>query len=241
MADFRRRDIAAGGEGAPLAPAFHEAVFGHPGKRRAVVNIGGIANATLLGGAELTGFDCGPGNTLLDQWAEAHIGQHYDPDGSWGAGGEVIDDLLRQLLGHPWFDLPPPKSTGKESFNLAWLHEALRDFAAAKPQDVQATLAELTAATISRVAGIRAGAGGGGLCVRRRGGERGPDAPHPPARRPGLAGHDGGTRLRPGLGGGGGLCLAGPAPPRRAAGERNDGHRRPGPPGAGGHLPRRLN
>jgi len=148
VADFRRRDIAAGGEGAPLAPAFHAAVFSKPGTPRAIVNIGGIANITLLHDGETRGFDCGPGNTLLDHWIHRQRGQDYDRDGEWSAGGSVHNDLLQALLAHPYFNLPAPKSTGKESFHLDWVDSVLAGLGTVDPRDVQATLAELTAATV---------------------------------------------------------------------------------------------
>ena len=151
VADFRRRDIAAGGEGAPLAPAFHAAAFARPGVNRAIVNIGGIANVSLLEGRELRmGFDTGPGNTLLDGWVRRHRQQAYDADGRWAGAGVVDGDLLQALLAHPYFARSGPRSSGKEAFNLAWLDEQLqghRDLAAV---DVQATLAELTAVSIAR-------------------------------------------------------------------------------------------
>lgn len=150
VADFRRRDIAAGGEGAPLAPAFHAAVFAHPGRSRAIVNIGGIANVTLLQGNDLrAGFDSGPGNTLLDHWHRRHTGKAFDRDGHFGAGGKVIPSLLEQLLQDPYFARTGPRSTGKERFHLAWLEERLTGFSKASAQDVQATLAELSAASIA--------------------------------------------------------------------------------------------
>jgi len=148
VADFRRRDIAAGGEGAPLAPAFHAAVFAKPGCARAIVNIGGIANITLLHEGETSGFDCGPGNTLLDHWAQRQLGQAYDASGSWAAEGTVNSSLLERLLSHPFLAQAAPKSTGKESFNLQWLDAELAQLGEINPQDVQATLAEFTAATI---------------------------------------------------------------------------------------------
>lgn len=151
VADFRRRDIAAGGEGAPLAPAFHRAAFAKPGKRRAIVNIGGIANISLLDGATLSaGFDCGPGNTLLDQWAQQHLGERFDAWGDWARGGTVAHDLLDRLLAHPFFSQKGPRSTGKESFNLAWAGTALAGYPALAAQDVQATLLELTVRGIAR-------------------------------------------------------------------------------------------
>lgn len=148
VADFRRRDIAAGGEGAPLVPAFHAAIFAKPGCNRAIVNIGGIANITLLRESETNGFDCGPGNTLLDHWAQRQLGQAYDLNGNWAAEGAVDAILLERLLSHPYFAQPAPKSTGKESFNLQWLDTELEQAGDINPQDVQATLAEFTAAGI---------------------------------------------------------------------------------------------
>jgi len=150
VADFRRRDIAAGGEGAPLAPAFHAAAFAAPGQHRAVVNIGGIANATLLAGEELLGgFDTGPGNTLLDQWVQLHEGRSYDRDGNWSSEGEVIPALRDRLLADPYFTRSGPRSTGKEHFNMAWLDRALEQLPAQSPRDVQATLADVTAQSIA--------------------------------------------------------------------------------------------
>ncbi|HKK22946.1 MAG TPA: anhydro-N-acetylmuramic acid kinase [Pseudohaliea sp.] len=151
VADFRRRDIAAGGEGAPLAPAFHRACFGAPGRRRAIVNIGGIANATLLDGETLlAGFDSGPGNTLLDAWCQRHRGAPYDAGGAWGAEGTVIPALLELALSDPYFQRAGPRSTGREHFSENWLDSLLAGLPAADPRDVQATLAALTADGISR-------------------------------------------------------------------------------------------
>ncbi len=153
VADFRRRDIAAGGQGAPLVPAFHNEVFQVPDHDRVIVNIGGIANITLLPGNKdlaVTGFDTGPGNVLLDGWAERHLGTAYDADGQWGASGEIDQRLLEILLAHPYFDLQSPKSTGREEFNLQWLDEVLEGMhLALSPQDIQATLCELTARSIA--------------------------------------------------------------------------------------------
>ena len=152
VADFRRRDLAAGGQGAPLVPAFHRAVFGSEnGNRlaRAIVNIGGIANITGLGtNDEIIGFDTGPGNTLLDQWVYRHTGAHYDRDGAWGAQGRVIPTLIDSLLRDPYFAMPAPKSTGREYFHLDWLDQYLNGNAF-EPIDIQATLVELTARTIA--------------------------------------------------------------------------------------------
>jgi anhydro-N-acetylmuramic acid kinase len=147
VADFRRRDMAAGGQGAPLVPAFHEAVFRHPQRSRVVVNIGGISNVTWLppGGATL-GFDCGPGNVLLDGWARRHIGKEYDEDGRWASRGRSDAKLLERLMQEPFLRVPPPKSTGRELFHLAWLEELLP--AGCEPVDVQATLLDFTAGSI---------------------------------------------------------------------------------------------
>lgn len=146
VADFRSRDVAAGGQGAPLVPAFHRAVFGRAGEAVAVLNIGGIANLTSLGADGATaGFDCGPGNALMDHWCHRHTGQAYDDAGRWAAGGHVLPALLAQLQAEAYFDLPPPKSTGRDLFNPPWLQARLRQAASASAQDVQATLAELTA------------------------------------------------------------------------------------------------
>lgn len=151
VADFRRRDLAAGGEGAPLAPAFHAAALASEGVNRAVVNIGGIANATLLMGKELRmGFDTGPGNTLLDHWILRHRGQAFDRDGRWSAGGTVSAELLEALLEHKYFLNTGPRSSGREAFNLDWVDQVLSAHAPLRPEDVQSTLAELTATSIAR-------------------------------------------------------------------------------------------
>jgi anhydro-N-acetylmuramic acid kinase len=148
VADFRSRDIAAGGQGAPLVPAFHRAAFAKPGHTVAVLNLGGIGNLTSLDDERTIGFDCGPGNALLDHWCEQHTSHPYDDEGRWAATGRVVDGLLRAMLATPYFDLPPPKSTGRDLFNADWLMPLLARHAAhAAPADVQATLAELTAAS----------------------------------------------------------------------------------------------
>lgn len=148
IADFRGRDIAAGGQGAPLVPAFHHAAFAHPSIHRVIVNIGGISNLTNLPVDEkVTGFDCGPGNLLMDIWCQRHTDQPYDHDGMWASGGHRIDALLEKLTAHPFFTMSPPKSTGRDTFNLAWLEEHLSSDDA--PQDVQATLLELTCHSIA--------------------------------------------------------------------------------------------
>ncbi len=149
VCDFRSRDVAAGGQGAPLVPAFHAAVFQQPGLTQAILNLGGIANLTLLGGDGLVqGFDCGPGNALLDLWCERHLGHTFDHDGQWAASGKVLPRLLAGMLGDPYFSRLPPKSTGRDLFNATWLQTHLTGPANppnAAPADVQATLAELTA------------------------------------------------------------------------------------------------
>ncbi len=151
VADFRRRDIAAGGEGAPLAPAFHAHAFAAPGKRRAVVNIGGLANISLLDGTRLlAGFDSGPGNTLLDHWIERHRGDRFDRDGHWAASGSVDQALLGALLQHPYLQRNGPRSTGKEAFNLKWLDVVLGQHGGIAAEDVQATLSEFSARTIAQ-------------------------------------------------------------------------------------------
>ena len=149
VADFRRRDMAAGGQGAPLAPAFHQAVFADPQQSRTVVNIGGIANISILDGQALRGFDTGPGNGLLDYWCQRHLQQAYDRDGAWAAEGQVDAELLATLLEDEYFQLPAPKSTGKEYFSGQWLETKLLKFSAMKAVDVQATLLELTVASIA--------------------------------------------------------------------------------------------
>ncbi|MCL4106190.1 UNVERIFIED_CONTAM: hypothetical protein GTU68_058496 [Idotea baltica] len=154
VADFRRRDIAAGGEGAPLAPAFHAAAFAKPGVNRAIVNIGGIANASILIGSQLQmGFDTGPGNTLLDHWIARHRGDRYDRNGAWSAEGSVSPNLLSRLLRHPFFDKSGPRSTGKEAFNLDWLELCCPELETVDPQIVQSTLAEYTATSIAEALG----------------------------------------------------------------------------------------
>ena len=150
IADFRSRDIAAGGQGAPLVPAFHQAVFGHAGQTRAVVNIGGISNVSLLyADGSVSGFDTGPGNVLMDAWVHRHQGKAYDADGAWAATGHVNHELLTRLLSESFFALAPPKSTGRDLFHLNWLESHLTSFPALRPEDIQATLVALTAKTIA--------------------------------------------------------------------------------------------
>jgi anhydro-N-acetylmuramic acid kinase len=149
VADFRRRDVAAGGHGAPLMPAFHAAMLHAPTEDRAVLNLGGIGNLTLLpASGAVRGFDTGPANALLDAWCERHTGQAFDAGGAFAASGQVDAKLLDKLLDEPWFALPPPKSTGREQFHLAWV-EAKLGKSKAKPADVQATLLELSAVTVA--------------------------------------------------------------------------------------------
>lgn len=177
VTDFRSADVAAGGQGAPLVPAFHALAFASDKHRRAIINIGGIANVSLLpvsgggavasdakGGASvdsaaggnrpicgaITGFDTGPGNLLMDFWCERHTGQPYDAGGRWAACGTVDQPLLARLLEEPYFSLPAPKSTGRDLFTPQWLDQALRESGYSVEQDVQATLAELTATLIAR-------------------------------------------------------------------------------------------
>jgi len=150
VADFRSRDVAAGGQGAPLVPAFHATVFTLPDAPRAALNLGGIGNLTLLPAGNdvnglVRGFDCGPGNALLDHWIQQHRGSPFDDDGGWAASGHVLPDLLTLLLAEPFLQRPAPKSTGRDLFNPDWLDVRLAGFAAADPADVQATLAEFTA------------------------------------------------------------------------------------------------
>ena len=150
VADFRRLDMARGGQGAPLTPAFHEWLFGSDDELRVVVNIGGIANVTVLDpGRPTSGFDTGPGNTLLDGWIRRCRRRDHDEDGRWSASGTVNPALLDRFCMEPYFSLAPPKSTGRELFNLGWVERHLADATEVPADaDVQATLAELTAATI---------------------------------------------------------------------------------------------
>lgn len=147
IADFRSRDIAAGGQGAPLVPAFHDAAF-RSSRHRVVVNIGGIANLTDLAPGRATGgFDCGPGNMLLDAWANRHLGTPHDDGGRWAKQGHVLPELLERMKRHPFMAAPPPKSCGREEFGIAWLERELQGDE--DPADVQATLVALTVAGIA--------------------------------------------------------------------------------------------
>jgi anhydro-N-acetylmuramic acid kinase len=148
VADFRSRDVAAGGQGAPLVPAFHAAAFGTNDRNRVVVNVGGIANLSFLPArGPVTGFDTGPGNVLLDLWAQRHLRQEYDGAGAWAQSGAVLAEVLAGMLADPYFAARPPKSCGRDLFNSAWLEKFSLQSAAAR--DVQATLAELSARSIA--------------------------------------------------------------------------------------------
>lgn len=150
VSDFRRRDMAAGGQGAPLVPAFHATLLGFGEQPRAVVNIGGFSNLTLLHpDRTVSGFDCGPGNVLLDAWIQRQRGVTYDKDGDWAATGKLHQPLLDLMLNEPFFRTQGPKSTGRELFNLAWLQRLLELIPAAAPEDVQATVLELSARAIA--------------------------------------------------------------------------------------------
>ncbi|HCY63050.1 MAG TPA: anhydro-N-acetylmuramic acid kinase [Oxalobacteraceae bacterium] len=182
VADFRSRDIAAGGQGAPLVPAFHQAVFSAPDTIRVVANIGGISNISVLpprderdgGTMKVSGFDTGPGNVLMDAWIGKHLGQAYDRNGDWAAGGTVLPALLEILRSESFFNLPPPKSTGRDLFHLDWLLDQLAKAAfkdtPAHARDVQTTLAAFTATTLAdAIARYAPGAAtvhvcGGGAC-----------------------------------------------------------------------------
>jgi anhydro-N-acetylmuramic acid kinase len=147
VADFRSRDVAAGGQGAPLVPAFHQAVFGVPGETLAVLNIGGMSNISILQTDKVLGFDCGPGNVLMDLWCHQHLGQRYDHLGQWAASGRVSQALLSRFLQDPFFHAPPPKSTCRDLFHADWLQGHLNATPGLSAADVQATLAALTVQT----------------------------------------------------------------------------------------------
>ena len=160
VGDFRRKDMAMGGQGAPLVPAFHEAVFARPNQFTVVLNIGGISNISVLDPKSKTiGYDVSVGNALMDSWIEKHLGKCYDKNAEWAKTGEVISELLAEMLSEPFLQLPPPKSTGRELFNLAWLEKQFANLTAKspassvanfKPEDIQYTLAEFTAQSITR-------------------------------------------------------------------------------------------
>jgi anhydro-N-acetylmuramic acid kinase len=163
VADFRRRDMAAGGQGAPLLPVFHDQVFRNDGEDRVIANLGGIANITILTrNSSVTGFDTGPANRLLDAWIAQHLGKDFDAEGAWAATGRVDETLLNELLDEPYLRLAPPKSTGRELFNLPWLENKLGLFSR-PPCDVQATLQQFTACTLA--AAVRQYAPGAALYV----------------------------------------------------------------------------
>ena len=148
VADFRSRDVAAGGQGAPLVPAFHQSVFGRSDAMVSVLNLGGIANLSVLpagGQGEVLGLDCGPGNALMDAWCQQHTGQAFDAGGRWAASGKLLPTLLASLLDEPYFSAPPPKSTGRDLFSVQWLAAKVAPFAGQRPEDIQYTLTELTA------------------------------------------------------------------------------------------------
>ena len=169
VTDFRRRDMAVGGQGAPLVPAFHQACFGNAPNTRILLNLGGIANLTYLPAADSTqpviGYDTGPANLLLDAWAFEHTGKVFDAGGDWARSGQVVEPLLDQLMIHDFFTMPAPKSTGREDFNLVWLQEQIAKFEWQYPDirysvaDVQATLTELTALSASQqiIASVNSG------------------------------------------------------------------------------------
>lgn len=158
VADFRSADLAAGGQGAPLLPALHAALFAKPGRTRVVLNLGGIANITVLhADGQVTGFDTGPANALLDVWAEQHLGTRCDVDGAFAARGEIDAHLLAAMLDDPYFRRPPPKSTGREVFHAGWLATRLAS-ASLPPEDVQATLTALTVRSVADAIGGHADA-----------------------------------------------------------------------------------
>lgn len=150
VADFRRADIAAGGQGAPLVPAFHQAAFSHPDKNRVIVNIGGMANISILENGEVSGFDTGPGNVLMNAWVHRHLNKSYDNNGEWAKAHKVDELLLLQMLTDPYFHQAPPKSTGRELFNESWLDKKIKKInQSIEPGNVQASLVQLTATSIS--------------------------------------------------------------------------------------------
>lgn len=152
VADFRRADVALGGQGAPLLPALHHALFARADEPRAVLNLGGIANLSLLPDldpARVRGFDTGPASCLMDEWIERHQGVRFDADGAWAASGALDEALLQQWLSDPWFQLAPPRSTGRGQFHLAWIERRPSNLATRSAADVQRTLCELTAATVA--------------------------------------------------------------------------------------------
>ncbi len=152
VSDFRSADMAVGGQGAPLAPAFHNDIFRSEEENRVVANLGGIANISVLAqdkDANVIGFDTGPANALMDYWINVHLGKRYDKSGRWAASGSVDQDVLSTMLADPYFQRPPPKSTGREHFNSHWLATMLKPFSKPGPADIQATLCELTVVSLS--------------------------------------------------------------------------------------------
>lgn len=151
-ADFRRMDMAAGGQGAPLAPAFHNRTFRKKGVNRAILNIGGIANLSILAAdpsIEIMGFDTGPGNGLMDDWCQQHLGKDMDENSDWATTGKLIEELLSDMLSDPYFKIPAPKSSGRDYFNMAWIESRISRLGySPRPEDVQATLFELTSRNI---------------------------------------------------------------------------------------------
>ncbi|MFM9991803.1 MAG: anhydro-N-acetylmuramic acid kinase [Burkholderiaceae bacterium] len=151
VADFRSRDVAAGGQGAPLVPAFHQYIFGNHNQSICVLNLGGISNiTTLIPQTQVLGFDCGPANALMDEWCFEHTQQSFDQNGDWAFQGNINDQLLKNMLADAFFQLPPPKSTGRDHFNRHWLMHHLKHFPNLRPVDVQTTLAALTVQSIAQ-------------------------------------------------------------------------------------------
>lgn len=153
VADFRNRNMVAGGEGAPFAPAFHRAVFSHPQQNRAVLNLGGIANLTYLPASpeqKCLGFDSGPASVLMDHWMSKHRNQPFDRDGAWAASGQVNAQLLKKLMQDEYLQRQPPKSTGREHYHMLWLQQQLQGFEQLGAEDVQATLSEFTVQSVKQ-------------------------------------------------------------------------------------------
>ncbi len=231
IADFRSRDVAAGGHGAPLAPGFHATVFGAAGETRVVCNLGGISNITILPGegGDVRGFDCGPANALLDEWATRHLGKPYDDGGKFAARGTVHAALLDALLDEPYFAAPPPKSTGRDLFNPAWLDAKLAAFSHVAPQDVQATLAALTAVSVAREIALACSGLQGRVRMRRRrtqsGAARCAPACAARGRRAGHGRYDSGTRRAASAGRGTRVRVARVPFHRAPARQSRDGYR----------------
>ena len=235
MADFRSRDVAAGGQGAPLVPAFHQAMFAQAGQTVAVLNIGGISNLSRAARTmAVLGFDCGPGNALMDAWCQQHTGQPFDAEGRWAASGHVHAPLLQALLQEPYLALPPPKSTGRDLFNPAWLADKLTGFASAAPRGCAGHADRTDRHRLRRrsCSAMRAGStrlivcGGGALnnhLMQRL------QARLPNLTR-GLLGAGGPAAA---AGGGGRLCLAGAQDRAARNGEPEKRHGRPRRPCAG--------